>query len=72
MPEETRRPLLISFSGAAGLLGLFQGAFLFFRNQDFGSPEMALGLARIAMMLAFITIPLRLSRVEGRRRGEGI
>lgn len=58
MASETRRPLLVAVAGASGLLGLFQGAVLVFRNQDFGNPEMAIGLLKLAMVVGFVTMGL--------------
>src|SRR3954469_23577302 len=68
MAQETRRPLLICYFAAAGMLGLFQGVFLALRNQDFGSPEMAIGLGKLALLVAFVTMLLLLLPIAFLRR----
>ena len=66
-----RSPLLFAMVGACGLLGLVQAAVLLVRNQSFMSPGMALGLSRLALLVALVTMVLLLPVVLIlRRRGE--
>src|SRR5690349_14267980 len=55
-----KRPLLVCTLAAAGLLGLFQAAFLLIWNRAVLGPEGSVGLAKFTLLLALITMVLLL------------
>jgi arylsulfatase A-like enzyme len=51
-----RLPLLLTTLGAAGFLGIVQASILVLRNQESMGPEIALGLSRLALLVALVTM----------------
>lgn len=63
-----RHPLLAAAGASAAFLGLAQATFLLLRNRDFLGPEMAAGLAKLAVVLSVVTVLLLLPIVALGRR----